>query len=130
MVLEKVKIKTHLSFSPWIVLLSLFHLLGLNSSAGSNQPSSSSSNSNFLERAQKRAASRWTLSEWLAQKEKNKLMDMWLAMNSPSPYEFMLGAANNNYEKITTETPSQKQTIYSFCTTQIHNIRLDKNKLD
>ncbi|MCK6598250.1 MAG: hypothetical protein L6Q37_07785 [Bdellovibrionaceae bacterium] len=82
--------------------------------AGSNQASSSSSNSNFLEKAQKRAASRWTLSEWLAQKEKSKLMDMWLAMNSPSPYEFMLGAANNNYEKIATETPLQKQTIYSF----------------
>ncbi len=34
---------------------------------------------------------RWSLSEWMATKEKMRWMDLWLAMNSPSPYEFYLG---------------------------------------
>ncbi len=54
---------------------------------------------NFSERAKKREGSRWTLSEWLAQKERNKAMDMWLAMNAPSPFEFSLLGANTNYKK-------------------------------
>ncbi len=47
---------------------------------------------NFGQRAEKRKLSRWTLSEWLAQKERNKWMDQWLSMNTPSPFEFSLGA--------------------------------------
>lgn len=35
--------------------------------------------------------SRWTLEDWLAQKERNRMMDLWLAMYAPSPYEFYLG---------------------------------------
>lgn len=54
--------------------------------------------SNLFDRANKREGTRWTLSEWLAQKERNKLMDLWLAMNTPSPYEFMLGLSHNNYK--------------------------------
>jgi len=34
---------------------------------------------------------RWSLSDWLDTKEKFRLQDMWLAMHSPSPYEFFLG---------------------------------------
>lgn len=32
----------------------------------------------------------WTLSDWLETKNKMHLMDLWLAVNSPSPYEFFL----------------------------------------
>lgn len=38
-----------------------------------------------------KAKTRWSLGEWLATKEKMRLMDMWLALHSPSPYEFFLG---------------------------------------
>lgn len=55
------------------------------------------------DKAKKRETSRWSLSEWLAQKERNKLMDLWLSMNSPSPYEYMVGASYINYQK--TENP-------------------------
>ncbi len=34
---------------------------------------------------------RWTLSEWLEQKSRIQMMDMWLTMNSPSPYELVIG---------------------------------------
>ena len=49
----------------------------------------------FTERAAKREQTRWSLTEWLAMKERNRLMDSWLAMNSPSPFEFMVGASHD-----------------------------------
>jgi hypothetical protein len=50
------------------------------------------------QRAQARESSRWTLQEWLAQKQRNNLMDQWLMMNSPSPFEFSIGGASNSYQ--------------------------------
>jgi hypothetical protein len=32
----------------------------------------------------------WNLSDWLATRDKMRLMDLWLALHSPSPYEFFL----------------------------------------
>jgi hypothetical protein len=68
-------------------------------------------NAKLFDRADKREGSRWTLSEWLAQKERNKLMDLWLAMNTPSPYEFMLGFSYNNYQS------TENQTTLEYLTT-------------
>jgi len=31
---------------------------------------------------------RWSIADWLEQRDKMRLQDMWLAMHSPSPYEF------------------------------------------
>jgi hypothetical protein len=63
--------------------------------------------SKLSERAKKREGSRWTLSEWLAQKERNKMMDMWLALNSSSPFEFSLLGANTNYKKVLTNSQNE-----------------------
>lgn len=41
---------------------------------------------------------RWTLQEWLNTKNRNALMDQWLQMNSPSPYEFFIRGESFNYE--------------------------------
>lgn len=42
--------------------------------------------------------SRWTLAEWLAQKNRNRMMDLWLARNSTSsPFEFFIGLESVNY---------------------------------
>src|SRR5690606_14405391 len=46
----------------------------------------------FVIRKQKqKESSRWTLEGWLAQRDRMRLMDLWLALHSPSPYEFYLG---------------------------------------
>jgi hypothetical protein len=50
----------------------------------------SPSGGDWAKRAQARESKRWTLQEWLDQKNRNALMDQWLSMNSPSPYEFSL----------------------------------------
>ena len=43
-----------------------------------------------VKKQEAKKSTRWTLAEWLATKDRMKAMDQWLAMNSPSPYEFYL----------------------------------------
>lgn len=52
----------------------------------------------LAQRAERRESKRWTLQEWLAQKDRNQMMDMWLSMNSPSPFELMLGGSYNSFQ--------------------------------
>lgn len=47
-----------------------------------------------VKKQEEKARSRWTLSEWLETRDRMRLMDLWLAMNSPSPYEFFVGAVH------------------------------------
>jgi len=54
-------------------------------------------NFNAREKTEKKESSRWTLQEWLAQKERNRLMDLWLAMYSPTPYEFFIKGASHSH---------------------------------
>lgn len=42
-------------------------------------------------KAEVKQATKWSLGEWMAAKNQMKLMDMWLAMHTPTPYEFYLG---------------------------------------
>ncbi|MBV2168318.1 MAG: hypothetical protein KUL82_06385 [Bdellovibrio sp.] len=49
----------------------------------------------FTQRAANREKGRWSLTEWLDMKNRNRMMDMWLSVNSPSPFEFMLGGSYN-----------------------------------
>lgn len=42
-----------------------------------------------------KAASRWSLNEFLEQQDRMRLMDLWLVLHSPSPLEFFLTA---NYQ--------------------------------
>lgn len=65
------------------------------------------------ERASARAASRWTLQEWLEQKDRNRMMDLWLSMNSPSPYEFMLGGASVWSTRSQEGAPDETSTLFS-----------------
>ncbi len=50
-----------------------------------------------FEKVEKKTISRWTLQEWLEQKNRNRLMDQWLMMNTPSPYEFSIQLTNLNF---------------------------------
>ncbi len=58
-----------------------------------------SSGFDFTQRAAKREQGRWSLTDWLAIKDKNRMMDQWLSMNSPSPYELMFGGSYLSYDK-------------------------------
>lgn len=45
----------------------------------------------IVRRQEQKKASQWTLSEWLETKNRMRLMDMWLALHTPTPFEFYLG---------------------------------------
>jgi hypothetical protein len=44
-----------------------------------------------------RESKRFTLQEWLENKDRRALMDMWLSIHTPTPYEFVLGGALQSY---------------------------------
>ena len=44
-----------------------------------------------VKKEEEKRKNRWSLSEWLETRDKMKVMDMWLALHSPSPYEFFFG---------------------------------------
>lgn len=96
-------------FNPILILI----LLTVAAPAAFAASSSSGGGGDFLQRAERRQSQRWTLQEWLAQKDRNRMMDMWLSMNSPSPYELMLGGSYNSYDQETTGTATpNKYTSY------------------
>lgn len=45
----------------------------------------------IIKKQDEKAKTRNYLTDWFAAKEKFRLMDMWLAMHTPSPFEFYLG---------------------------------------
>jgi hypothetical protein len=45
-----------------------------------------------VKKQEKKAQNRWSLSEWLETRDRMRLMDLWLAIHSPSPYEYYVGA--------------------------------------
>lgn len=69
----------------------------------------SSSGGSWAKRAQARESKRWTLQEWLDQKNRNALMDQWLTMNSPSPFEFSLQGDSYRAEIKKTGSASAKE---------------------
>ncbi|MGZ3770526.1 MAG: hypothetical protein ACXVCP_10355 [Bdellovibrio sp.] len=74
----------------------LLFLLTISLAAFTAQAQSEKSNRwgsgiDFTKKAENREKGRWSLTEWLEMKNRNHMMDMWLSLNSPSPFEFALG---------------------------------------
>ncbi|MBC7458250.1 MAG: hypothetical protein H7235_08235, partial [Bdellovibrionaceae bacterium] len=67
------------------------------SSGGSSSNSGSSRPWLLSQGAAAREAKRFTLQGWLENKDRSALMDMWLTINTPSPYEFIMGGSMNSY---------------------------------
>lgn len=44
----------------------------------------------IIKKQETKTKNQWSLSEWLETRDKMRLMDLWLALHSPSPYEFFL----------------------------------------
>lgn len=63
------------------------------------------------EGASKPPPSRWSLDQWLKQKQQNRLMDQWLALHESSPYEFYLGADGTSIAASSDVTGSSQQIV-------------------
>ncbi|OFZ28998.1 MAG: hypothetical protein A2622_12945 [Bdellovibrionales bacterium RIFCSPHIGHO2_01_FULL_40_29] len=74
------------------MFLFLIVLLALHATAQENNAAYS-----MQKRAEQRAIKRFTLKEWMENKDRRALMDLWLSINSPSPYEFALSGSYIQY---------------------------------
>ncbi|MGZ3691702.1 MAG: hypothetical protein ACXVAX_09370 [Pseudobdellovibrio sp.] len=88
--------KTHILSG--LVFMTIFST-ALTSLAQSSSDSGSSGGRTWLlsASAAARESKRFTLQEWLENKDRRALMDMWLTINTPTPYEFVAGGALQNY---------------------------------
>ncbi len=78
----------HVSFKS-LVLLTLIFCANARAQDGGSRSAAFGWSS---KRAEVRSQTRWSLEDWLKQRERMKWSDLWLQMNSPSPYEFFLNA--------------------------------------
>lgn len=70
------------------LLLTLGLILSCSIASAQSRNNFWSGGFDFTKKAAARENTRWSLSEWMAMKERNRMMDTWLSMNAPSPYEF------------------------------------------
>ncbi len=72
-------------------------------------------NKSIREKQRAKDAKRWSLSEWLDQKSRNKQMDAWLGYNLPSPYEFYLSVDTSTIEQsVNVNNLSSSQTYRNY----------------
>lgn len=78
----------------------------------------------FTKRAAAREQTRWSLSDWLEIKNRSRMMDMWLTMNSPSPFEF---ATELTYINNEVKHPTIQSNLTSYAgsfTAHVHVVGL------
>ena len=53
-----------------------------------------------VKKQEEKAKNRWTLAEWLETRDRMRLMDLWLALHSPTPYEFIIEGVYESGERV------------------------------
>lgn len=89
----------------WIVCVGIW--MGIMSGA---QISSADEIYTFIiKKQEEKAKSRWSLQDWLKTRDRMRLMDLWLALHTPSPFEFYAGG---DYQW--GSLPSKSYTAFGF----------------
>lgn len=65
----------------------------------------------WAQKTEKKAVQRWTLQEWMQQKERNRWMDQWLQMHTPTTYEFALELQSMSYTVVSDDLRPQHKTV-------------------
>lgn len=66
-------------------------------------------NSGVQRKQAKKIESRWSLADWLAQKQRNQLMDQWLSMNTyDNPYEFFIEGDSSEFHHYFNSEPEER----------------------
>lgn len=53
-----------------------------------SQPAVADEYNFIIQKQEQKQKNRWSLAEWLDTRDRMRMMDLWLALHSPSPYEF------------------------------------------
>ncbi len=80
------------------IIIFTFSLNGFAQGGGRKPWQSPVGIADYKEKAEKKATSRWTLKDWLEQKDRNQMMDLWLGMYAPSPYELFFSVSQQAYD--------------------------------
>ncbi|MEQ1722563.1 MAG: hypothetical protein ABL930_05265 [Pseudobdellovibrio sp.] len=83
-----------------LILLAIMALLATPQIQAQSSSGGSSGRSRpwlLSQSAAARESKRFTLQEWLENKERRNMMDMWLSLNTPTPYEFVIGGSLQSY---------------------------------
>ena len=56
----------------------------------------------------------WSLQEWMEQKDRNRLMDLWLKLNTGDPYEMFLRGTYSSYTRSQASLADQTFISYQF----------------
>ncbi len=75
----------------------------------SNPAHSYDFNARIRKQQEAKDAKRWSLSQWLEQKSKIKLMDTWLGYNEPDPYEFFFSLDTSGVNRELTDAAGNTQ---------------------
>lgn len=68
----------------------------------------------IIKKQEQKKSSRWTLSGWLEQKERNRLMDQWLAANTNETFhEFAFSLGNTAYDTKIDDVDQNNQKKYN-----------------
>lgn len=51
-----------------------------------------------IKKQEQKKATRWSLAEWLETKDRMRLMDLWLALHTPTPFEFYISGFHQNLD--------------------------------
>lgn len=98
------------------ILITMLALLSISTFAA-DRSSSSGSGFDWRKKVERKQESRWNLQDWLAQRDRNRMMDLWLAMYAPSPYEYFLGGSYQNFATVNETNKTEKS--YSGSTAYI-----------
>lgn len=89
----------------------LFVLLLLNFLAVQATAQDYNKGYNMQKRSEQRAIQRFTLKDWMDNKDRRALMDLWLSINTPSPYEFALTGSYFQYSLDSAGLKDAKKSI-------------------
>lgn len=81
----------------------------------------------ILKKQEKKETSRWSLSQWLETRDRMRLMDLWLALHSPSPYEFFISGSYVSGEQGVTRQSGHGLSAGAYAS--IFGLQFEREKL-
>lgn len=69
-----------------------------------------------VKKQEEKKNTRWSLQDWIETRDKMRLMDLWLALHTPAPYEFYLGGDYRFNDTVGTRTSNMDLHAAAYAT--------------
>ncbi len=78
-----------------------------------------------VKKQEEKAKTRWSLAEWIDTRDRMRLMDLWLALHSPSPFEFFV-SAESRFGPSATKAREQSWALAAAAYASIFGLEVQK----